>query len=235
MDASSSSRGRQKKKRGKRNESASLADQCRTWPEWKKLARTVLVLKCNEYNLVTKGSQKQMAKRLHNHFQTILNNERFNEDPGSIAQEEQDDQTLPINPPRNSESTPPSVGELASSLQSLTEIVMGLVNAREKTNVEKEPQAKRRRTVTVSSSTSSPESDGSESNLSSDESSSIDDVQVEGNTKAASFKKPTHDRRTAKKHGRHDSIVQAAKCRIYSESDWLQETIGTVGIVIKHC
>ena len=27
--------------------------------------------------------------------------------------------------------------------------------------------------------------------------------------------------------------VQAAKCRIYSESDWLQETIETVGIVIK--
>ena len=25
---------------------------------------------------------------------------------------------------------------------------------------------------------------------------------------------------------------QAAKCRIYSESDWLQETIGTVGIVL---
>ena len=28
--------------------------------------------------------------------------------------------------------------------------------------------------------------------------------------------------------------AQAAKCRIYSESDWLQETIGTVGIVIKN-
>ena len=198
MDASSSSRCWQKKKRGKRNESASLADQRRTLPEWKKLARTVLVLKCHEYNLVTKGSQKQMAERLHNHFQTIRNNKLFNKDPGSIAQEEHDDQTLLINPPRNRESTPPSVGELASSLQSLMELAMGLVNAWEKTDVEKEPQAKRRRTVTVSSSTSSLETDRSESDLSSDKSSSVDDIQVEGNTKAASFKKPIHDRRTAK-------------------------------------
>ena len=29
-------------------------------------------------------------------------------------------------------------------------------------------------------------------------------------------------------------FLQAAKCRTYSESDWLQETIGTVGIVIKN-
>ena len=90
------------------------------------------------------------------------------------------------------------MGELASSLQSLREIVTDLVNAREKTDAEKEPQAKRRRTATVSSSTSSPETDSSESDLSSDESSSIDDVQVEGKTKVASFKKPMHDRRTAK-------------------------------------
>ena len=30
------------------------------------------------------------------------------------------------------------------------------------------------------------------------------------------------------------TALQAAKCRIYSESDWLQETIGTVGIAIKN-
>ena len=27
-------------------------------------------------------------------------------------------------------------------------------------------------------------------------------------------------------------LIQAAKCRIYYQSDWLQETIGTVGIVL---
>ena len=151
-----------------------------------------------------------MAECLHNHFQTIRNNEVFNEDLGSIAQKEQDDQTLPINPPRNSESMLASVDELASSLQSLMEIVTSLVNAREKTDVEKAPQAKRRRTVTVSSSTSSLETDGSESDLSSDDSSSVDDVQVKGNTKAASFKKPTRDRRTAEKHGRHDRSVRSS-------------------------
>ena len=32
--------------------------------------------------------------------------------------------------------------------------------------------------------------------------------------------------------GRRPRVGQAAKCRIYSESDWLQETIGTVGIVL---
>ena len=33
-------------------------------------------------------------------------------------------------------------------------------------------------------------------------------------------------------NGRILTVRQAAKCRIYSESDWLQETIGTVGIVL---
>ena len=34
------------------------------------------------------------------------------------------------------------------------------------------------------------------------------------------------------KYGAISKSQQAAKCRIYSESDWLQETIGTVGIVL---
>ena len=201
------SRGRQKEKQGKRNESASLADQRRTLPEWNNLARAVLVLKCNEYNLVTKGSQKQMAERLHNHFQAIKNNELLNESLESIAQEDQDDQTLPINndsAPNLQQSTTPSVSEFASSLQSLTEIVIDLANAWEKTGVEKESSAKRKRTVSVSSSTSSSETDGSESDSSSDESSSEDDAQVEGNTTAASSKKSMHDRRTVKNHGHND-------------------------------
>ena len=34
--------------------------------------------------------------------------------------------------------------------------------------------------------------------------------------------------------GGETGVEQAAKCRVYSESDWLQKTIGTVGIVIKN-
>ena len=37
---------------------------------------------------------------------------------------------------------------------------------------------------------------------------------------------------TGYRFGVEDSHLQAAKCRIYSEFDWLKETIGTVGIVL---
>ena len=47
---------------------------------WKNLNKQVLELKCNEYKLVDKGTQKQLAEHLFKHFQEIRNNEILTQD-----------------------------------------------------------------------------------------------------------------------------------------------------------
>ena len=40
---------------------------------WRKLSRELLLLKCNEYSLEAKGSNKKLVDRLDNHFKAIRN------------------------------------------------------------------------------------------------------------------------------------------------------------------
>ena len=98
METSRSSRQPLKRKQKSRNESVQLADKRRKLSAWKNLNKQVLELKCNEYLLVAKETQKQLAKRLIKHFQEIRNNE-------ILAQ----DTTQLVNTAQETEETGPSL------------------------------------------------------------------------------------------------------------------------------
>ena len=143
METSRSRRQPLKRKQKSRNESVQLADKRHKLSAWKNLNKQVLELKCNEYKLVAKGTQKQLAERLFKHFQEIRNNEILTQDATQLDNTAQE--TVEAGPflptsrhennnvneaeSREQQNVGPSVAELASSVQNLTEIVMGLTKA----------------------------------------------------------------------------------------------------------
>ena len=105
----------------------------------------MLELKCNEYKLVAKETQKQLAERLFKHFQEIRNNEILTQDVPQLDNTAQKTKeagpSLPTSGHENNnvneaethrqQNAAPSIAELAFSVQNLTEIVMGLTKAQE--------------------------------------------------------------------------------------------------------
>ena len=105
----------------------------------------MLELKSNEYKLVAKETPKQQAERLFKHFQQMRNNEILMQDVPQLdntAQEtEEAGPSLPTSGHGNNnvneaethrqQNAAPSIAELVSSVQNLTEIVMGLTKAQE--------------------------------------------------------------------------------------------------------
>ena len=152
--------------------------QTRKLSAWKNVNKQVLELKCNEHKIVAKGTQKQLAERLFKHFQAIRNNEILAQDAtqldNTVQETEETGPSLPTSgheninvneaESREQQNAGPSVAELASSVQNLTEIVMGLTKAQGHSGSGECSKAKRKRTHSPASSSSSPEtSDASDS------------------------------------------------------------------------
>ena len=216
METSRSSRQPLTRKQKSRNESVQLADKCRKLSAWKNLNKQLLELKCNEYKVVAKGTQKQLAERLFKHFQEIRNNEILMQDATQLdktAQEtEEAGPSLPISGHENNnineagsreqQNAGPSVAELASSVQNLTEIVMGLTKAQGHSGSGERNNVKRKWTHSPSSSSSSPETSDASDSDSPVSVSSNDDNPSHPRSKSASVNKASHDRREENNHGR---------------------------------
>ena len=215
METSRSRRQPLKRKQKSRNESVQLADKCKP-SAWKNLNKQVLELKCNEYKLVAKGTQKQLAERLFKHFQEIRNNEILTQDTTQLDNTAQESveagPSLPTSRHENNnineaesreqQNVGPSVAELAFSVQNLTEIVMGLTKAQGHSGSGECNNAKRKRTHSPSSSSSSPETSDASDSDSPVSVSSNDDSPSHPRSKSASVNKPSHERHEQNNHGR---------------------------------
>ena len=216
METSRSSRQPLKRKQKARNESVQLADKRHKPSAWKNLNKQVLELKCNEYKLVAKGTQKQLAERLFKHFQAIRNNEILAQDAtqldNTVHETEETGPSLPTSgheninvneaESREQQNASPSVAELASSIQNLTEIVMGLTKAQGYSGCGECSKAKRKRTHLPASSSSSPETSDASDSDSPVSVSSNDNNSGHPRSKSASVNKASHDRREENIRGR---------------------------------
>ena len=95
----------------------------------------------------------------------------------------------------------PSIAELASSVQNLTEIVMGLTKAQEHSALGECNNAKRKRTHSQSSSSSSPETSDASDSDSPVSVSSNDNAPSHPKSKSASVNKASCDRCEVNNHG----------------------------------
>ena len=96
-------------------------------------------MKCNEYSLEAKGSNKKLADHLVNHFKGISNEcelehldrnaNTMNDQATPYGDTNQPATQDPEQAQEPAQPTQPSVADLAASVQNLTEIVISLTNA----------------------------------------------------------------------------------------------------------
>ena len=179
-------------------------DVRRSSSAWRKLSQELLLLKCNEYSLEAKGSNKKLADRLDNHFKDIRN-ERESEqlDRNDNATNDQvtsrghADQLATQDPEQAREPaqpTQPSVADLAASVQNLAEIVIGNTQTGERKPAKK--RKKRKRTPSISSESSFT------SSLTSDTDSEHDSGPAQSTPRLASSKEATLETREEKQRWR---------------------------------
>ena len=173
---------------------------------------------------MAKGTQKQLEECLFKHFQEIRNNEILMQDVlqlDNTAQEtEEAGPSLPTSGHKNNnfneaethrqENAGPSVAELASSVQNLTEIVMGLTKAQEHSGFGECNNAMRKWIHSQLSSSSSLETSDASDSDSPASVSSHDNAPSHHESALASVNKASHDHCEVNKHGCRGSRLNSS-------------------------